>query len=219
MSRQPSLAEVISSAIESRLLDVHVSVPGRVQSYDSARQVADVLPMIRRAIDSEEGRTVHEQLPVIPNVPVGWPQGGGYGLQFPLQKGDHVWLVFSESSYAQWRSTGDLSDPGDLRRHDVSYPVGLPCISPDSQSLPSAAHALLSVPTGGKLSVSAGGETDAVALAGLVGDVLTALAGAIDSAATTEGQNAGVGGMTALKAALQGINWPGDVAATTLEAE
>lgn len=219
MSRQPSLAEVISSAIESRLLDVHVSVPGRIQSYDSARQVADVLPMIRRAIDSEEGRTVHEQLPVIPNVPVGWPRGGGYGLQFPISKGDHVWLVFSESSYAQWRATGDLSDPGDLRRHDISYPVALPCISPDSQTLPSAAHALLSVPGGGKLVVSAGGETDAVALAGLVGSVLSALKGAIDSAASTEAGNAGLGGMTALKAALQGINWPGDVAASTLEAE
>lgn len=215
----PTIAEVIRAAIDSRLADVHTCLPGRVVSYDATKQQADVEIVVRSAVEASDGSTMHESYPVIPAVPVAWMRGGGYSLQFPLAKGDHVWLMFSEAAMGFWRTSGQVSVPGDLARHSLSYPIALPCIAPDSQILPSAAHALLSAPGGGKLVVSAGGETDAVALAGLVGDVLTALKGAIDSAATTEGQNAGVGGMTALKAALQAINWPGDVAASTLEAE
>lgn len=215
----PTIAEVIRAAIDSRLADVHTCLPGRVVSYDATKQQADVEIVVRSAVEASDGSTVHESYPVIPAAPVAWPRGGGYSFQFPLAKGDHVWLMFSEAAMGFWRTSGQVSDPGDLSRHSLSYPIALPCIAPDSQTLPSAAHALLSAPGGGKLVVSAGGETDAVALAGLVGDVLTALKGAIDSAASTEAGNAGLGGMTALKTALQAINWPGDVAASTLEAE
>lgn len=217
MSRQPSLAEVLASAIESRLLDVHTAMPGQVMSYDPATQTCDVRPVVRRAIDSVRDTVVHEELPILPNVPVGWTRGGGYSFQLPLQPGDHVWLVFSEVSTASWRSTGDLSDPGDLRRHDLSYPVALPCVAPDSETLPGTEHALLSCPGGGKLSVSAGGLPSPVALASLVTATLTALKAAVDAAATAEANAGGMGGMNALKAALSA--WPMDVAATSLEAE
>lgn len=158
MSLAPSEPELLRNVIASYLSDVHTSIPGRIVKYDAATQTADVEIVVQRAEVAESGATVHETCPVIPNVPIGWPSGGGYSLQFPLAVGDGVWLVFSEASIANWRETGDVSPPGDLERHDISYPVALPCARHSKQPLPTATVALLTVPSGGTLNVSAGGS-------------------------------------------------------------
>jgi hypothetical protein len=135
MAREPSLPEVLTAAIDARLLDLHTCLPGRVQGYNPATQTADVVPVVKRAVATSDGSTKHEDLPVIHNVPVVFPRGGGCSIQFPLSAGDHVWLMFSEAAMAHWRSTGQISAPGDLRRHDLSYPVALPGIGPMTQPL------------------------------------------------------------------------------------
>src|SRR5690606_32376085 len=38
-----------------------------------------------------------------------------------INPGNHVWVMFSEAAMAQWRTTGQISEPADLRRHDLSY--------------------------------------------------------------------------------------------------
>lgn len=132
----PELAGVISSAIESKLVDVHTALPGRVESYDAGRQVADVKPMLRRVIRQEDQTRVAEELPVIPCVPVLWARGGGAFAALPLAAGDFGLLVFTEYSADRFRSTGDDVDPGDERRFDLANAVFLPCgFYPSSASL------------------------------------------------------------------------------------
>ncbi len=122
----PELASVIAAAIEARLVDVHTSLPGRVESYDAARQVADIKPMLRRVIRRENMERVVEELPVIPCVPVQWSRGGGAFVSLPLAAGDFGWLMFADYSIDRFRSTGDDVDPGDTRRFDLSNAVFLP---------------------------------------------------------------------------------------------
>ncbi len=160
MSTEPTLADVIASAIESKLLDVHTALPGRVVSYDAAKQTADIEIVTRRAQFDSRDRIALEDFPVIPNVPVGWLSGGGYGLQFPMAKGDGVWLVFSESAWDQWRLQEQIGAPGDMARHDLSYPIAMPVLRSDKAPLPNpSGGALVTVPGGGKLSVSTDGGT------------------------------------------------------------
>jgi Phage protein Gp138 N-terminal domain len=125
MADEPTDAEVIRTAIDSRLLSLHTSMPGVVVTYNPGLQTADVQPVIKRAVPTSDGGIEHETLPVIHNVPVEWPGGGGFAMQFPVRPGDHVWLIFSEAATAKWRSTGQISEPGDLRRHDLSYAMAL----------------------------------------------------------------------------------------------
>lgn len=166
MSLEPDMTELLREVIESRLADVHTSIPGRVVSYDASTQTADVEIVIFRADQAETGEVVHEAYPVVPNVPVAWPSGGGYSLQLPLAAGDGVWLVFSEAAVANWRDTGDVSPPGDLDRHDLSYPIAIPGARHKGQALPATTSALLTVPSGGSFAVStAGGPAKAVAMA------------------------------------------------------
>src|SRR3954462_1232005 len=107
MALEPTLAEIFDAHRQAILEELHICIPGRVKSYDATKQVADVISCVRGTIANAEGETLHEELPVIPNVPVSWPSGGGYYLHLPLAAGDHVWLVFNEASIAQWRATGE----------------------------------------------------------------------------------------------------------------
>lgn len=116
-----SLQEMLGDWHGSFSLDLHTSMPGIVQSYDDVTQTCDVQPAVRRTLDGEL-----EDLPVVQNVSVGFPGAGGFAVVFPLVKGDMVWLHFSETDWAEYRSTGQLSSARDLTRHALSYPIAYP---------------------------------------------------------------------------------------------
>jgi hypothetical protein len=143
----PSQQEIISDAIDARMHDLHTCLPGRIVSYDAAKQVADVKPMVKRAIPDTAGKVVHEAYPVLPNVPVVWQRSGGFMLHFPLAAGDSVLLVFSEAATAQWRESGSLSEAGDITRHGLSYAFAIPGIAPNAQALaPTGANMVAPTP-------------------------------------------------------------------------
>jgi hypothetical protein len=134
-----TLAELITAGLDARLVDLHVAMPARVESYDASKQTADVLPQLDRAVPDGAGGYTIEQLPVIPNVRVAHPRGGGFFASFPLQKGDFVLLVFCERDLNAWRHKGERTDPGDLRMHPLSGAVAIPCnLYPSGQELDGA---------------------------------------------------------------------------------
>jgi phage tail protein X len=220
MAAEPNWSEVLRAALDNRISDVHVALPGRVVKYDAAKQVADIQPMVRRAVERLDGEVELEDLPICPNVPIAWPHGGGYYLHFPLAEGDDVELVFNEAATAQYRESGELSPPGDLRRHSLGYAFAVPCRLVTSKAFADApTEAVVIVPSGGKLRVSQAGAaaaSEAVALAEKVTAQLEALKDAISEAATG-GQDGGAAFKAAILAALE--DWPGDIASTSLDAE
>ena len=135
----PELATLIWSAIQTQLVDVHTAIPGRVESYDVTRQVANVKPMLRRVLRSEEMDRITEELPVIPCVPVAWLKGGGAFVTLPLAVGDTGLLIFAEHLIDRWRATGEDVDPGDLRRHDLSGAVFYPGLSTAANQIQNSA--------------------------------------------------------------------------------
>ncbi len=129
----PSMAHVIRQAIESRLADVHTAMPATIESYDAATGMAAVAPCLKRKY-AASGELV--DLPVISNVPVLFPRGGGAAITFPLVKGDVVLLVFAERSVDAWKTEGGKVDPQDTRKHALSdafaIPGGYPKANPPS---------------------------------------------------------------------------------------
>lgn len=121
-TRSPSLAEVLRRALDARLASVRVSLPARVERFDPVKRSVDVKPLLREPV--EDGEAI--SLPVITNVPVAYPMGGGYELTFPLAKGDPVLLVFSDRSLDRWLAKGGEVDPVDLRGHALSDAVAIP---------------------------------------------------------------------------------------------
>lgn len=210
MPLSSDITDVLDAVLESRLGDVHTAIPGRVKSYDPATQTAEVVPQVRVTAPKEDGSTAAEELPVLPNVPVQWPRGGGYALHFPLEPGDFVLLVFSEAAIGHWRETGQLADPGDLERHSIGYPFAIPGIAPNAGVIADApeGEAVLTVPPGKVLRV--GGElAELVALASKVETELQRIATAFATFVPGSGGASFPDAYTA----------PASVAATKLKAE
>jgi len=131
-----TLAEIITKAIRNHLAEVHTALPGKVVRYDSAKQLADVQLQVKAAVWDEDNERTYEEIPILQEVPVCFMRGGGYFCSLPLQEGDFVLVIFSESSLQEWRATGQVSEPeGDARRHSIGWPVCYPACYPDNNPL------------------------------------------------------------------------------------
>jgi hypothetical protein len=173
------LAEVIQAALEARLSSMHVAIPGKVVSYNATTQTADVRPGVKRAVSTAvEGEFITEELPVIPSVPVCWPGGSGGHFRPSLSSGDGVLIVVCDLDPATWVRTGEVSDPGDLRRFDLSHAVCLPGFRPASGAISP------SDPDVKSASAAFGGSTDAAALASMLDKLIAVLKTAGVGAAT-----------------------------------
>lgn len=109
-------------------MDVHTTLPAKVVRYDATRCVVDAAPLVRAPVTDEAGVTTYTALPVVTNVPVEFPQGGGFRLTFPLAIGDTVRLSFHEASLDRWMHFGDEVDPRDPRRFALSDASAFPGI-------------------------------------------------------------------------------------------
>lgn len=156
------LEQLLSVAIESRLLDVHTATPGIVVAYDATKKRADIRPAVKRGLRGIDERMTHERVPVLPNVPVAWLAAGGFELHFPLAAGDAGWLLFSEVATSAYYQTGEVSDAGDAERFGLSSPLFLPC----RRTASTAVGANLVAPT--PFTVGTPATAQFVALANLV---------------------------------------------------
>lgn len=136
-SRSPTLAEVIRAAMDCRGLEVHTSLPCRVEKIDKAGKFVDVKPLLRRRFLNPDGTEINESLPVIPRIPIAWPRAGKFFITFPIKPGDLVEVIITETSRDAFQASGgEETDPDDFRRFDLSdawaYPGGG---HPDSTAL------------------------------------------------------------------------------------
>lgn len=100
-----------------RLAEVHTVLPGRITKYDKATQLADVEVCVKMRTDTDDGETLVEDFPVIPNVPVEQLQTTGFFASFPIAANDFVWLHIVEQSTDKWMANGGVGvdDPLDRR--------------------------------------------------------------------------------------------------------
>ena len=132
----PDAATTADLAFAARMAEVHTILPGRVVSYDSAAQRADVRPMVRRPVPrADGGAPLLEELPIVRSVPVILPGGAGFLLHIPLQAGDHVLLLCGDLDPARFLETAEPSDPIDHRRHHLAHAYALPVVRPRAQAL------------------------------------------------------------------------------------
>lgn len=130
-TRNPTLAALLNRALDTRLGELRVSVPARVERYDATKQLVDVKPLVKDPVsDVDTGDISYVSVPVIVNVPVAFPGAGGFRITFPISLGDTVLLVFSDRSLDKWLDQGGEVSPDDSRVHNLSDAVAYPGIRP-----------------------------------------------------------------------------------------
>lgn len=197
ITKEPEMAEVISSAITSRLDDVNTCLPGVIVTYYPGTFTADIALCNKQVFETYlSDNLISEPYPILPNIPIDFPSGGGITMTFPLVAGDNVLVMFSQSDINNFRSNGSSdNEPGILIKHGLSGATAIPCTIKNREDgyFYNDTSAVV---------ISGGGSSDFVALAGLVMDNLNTIKG-----------------LFAANAGVPQTFEPTDVAATKLKVE
>lgn len=121
-----TLEELLEATLEARQNELHVALPGRIDSYDTAKQRAHVTPLIKRQLTREDGTRVDELLPQIRNVPILQLRAGAFFVHVPVAAGDTCLIIVCERDISRWLQTGEVSNAPDARLHHLSQAVAIP---------------------------------------------------------------------------------------------
>ena len=171
--------DLVDTAIQARLYDLKVCLPGVVQAYNAQAMTVDVLPVGGTYQDGDAAAW-----PVLPDVPVCFPMFGGGQLTFPLGPGDPVTLVFSSRAIDGWAADGIADDPQSPRFGHLSDAMAIPGgVLPAAQrsASASAVDVTMTERTGGSVLIGSGASlgaarvTDTVSINAALQTVLNAL--------------------------------------------
>jgi hypothetical protein len=131
-TRSGDLAETFKSERETTKNQIRVALPGIVQSFDPGAVTAVVQPAIRSVETDNDGNRVTKNYPLLVDVPVIFPRGGGCTLTFPVKAGDECLVIFADRCIDFWWQNGGVQEPVDDRVHDLSDAFCI--VGPQSQA-------------------------------------------------------------------------------------
>lgn len=121
-------AQAIADSVSNQ---IRVAMPGIIQSFDPDAVTCTVLPAIKGS-DSDVNGKESGDIPLLVDVPVVFPRGGGCTLTFPVKAGDECLLIFSDRCIDFWWQSGGVQEPVDMRQHDLSDALAI--VGPQSQA-------------------------------------------------------------------------------------
>ena len=119
-------------AQEGQQAQLWTALPGIVQSFDPVAMTVSVQPAVMGSVRGERGHVQNQAMPLLVDVPVVFPCGGGFSLTYPIKPGDEALVVFSSRCIDGWWQGGQAVPPPDSRMHDLSD--GLAIVGPRSQA-------------------------------------------------------------------------------------
>lgn len=108
------------AALEAKQAETQTNMPGIIVSYDPAKQTAVVQPAIKGKQFFPDGTSKHVDMPLLLDVPVNFPAGGGTTMTFPVKAGDECLVHFGSRDMSAWWQSGGVQAPIEARMHDLS---------------------------------------------------------------------------------------------------
>ncbi|MGA4300362.1 Gp138 family membrane-puncturing spike protein [Ralstonia nicotianae] len=117
--------ETLRVVMDSVRSGLWTSMPGIIQSFNPVAITATVQPAIKGIVRGQDGASQFVNMPLLVDVPVHFPRGGGCTLTFPVAAGDECLVVFSARSFSSWWQSGGVQAPAEPRIHDLTDCVAL----------------------------------------------------------------------------------------------
>ena len=126
MQTSNEVKNVIKEWIKKGAEDVHVSMIGKIESYDPSKNRASITPV--GSLTAPDWQEI--PYPTIHNVPLQFPcgNGGKSGCTFPVKKGDTCIIIFADHQIENFLS-GEKSD--DMRNHSLNDAYAIPTLFSD----------------------------------------------------------------------------------------
>jgi len=123
----------ILTAMEGHQKEVWTALPGIIQSFNPSAMTCTVKPAVLIPLkDPETAEISQVEIPVLLDVPVIYPSGGGFTLTFPIKNGDECLVIFSSRCIDTWWQNGGYKNQLPLlRMNDLSD--GFALVGPRSQ--------------------------------------------------------------------------------------
>jgi hypothetical protein len=128
----PDTDEVFRALLQADRAGLWTAMPGSVVSFDAEAVTVQVQLGLLGVVTDQTGRQSAVSIPVLPDVPVIFPGGGGATLTFPVAAGDEVLVVFASRAIDAWWQSGGVQLPFEPRLHDLSD--GFAILKPMSQA-------------------------------------------------------------------------------------
>lgn len=126
IQRTNSLMEAMIAAQAGQEAGIWTALPGIVQSFDPVKMTVVVLPAVQCQFQDQSGAWVWVTLPLLGDVPIVFPNGGGFTMTFPIKPNDEVLVIFSSRCIDQWWKSGGVQIQPELRMHSLSDGFALP---------------------------------------------------------------------------------------------
>lgn len=120
----PTEEETQAKRERALMFNMKVSFPAKVTTVN-ANGTVNIQPVIREKLISSGNSVSYVNLPIIPNVPICWPNAGGYSITFPIDVGDECLAVISDQSFDNWWLYGGVQNPVEYRRHDLTDAIAI----------------------------------------------------------------------------------------------
>lgn len=111
--------------VHDKLVQMYITLPATVVSYDKKTQTIEAAISIERTIS---GGMV--KYPSLRDIPVQLPRNSKGGLSFYLYEGDQVTLQFIQRSTGNWRTKGPGFPPDFASMFDINDAIAIPCLHP-----------------------------------------------------------------------------------------
>lgn len=118
--RNSDAQTALTAALQGWQAGLWTSLPGIVQSFDADAETVTVQPTIQARVRDRDGFNTWVSLPLLVDVPVVFPGGGGFTLTFPVAAGDECLVVFASRCIDAWWQSGGVQPQAELRMHDLS---------------------------------------------------------------------------------------------------
>lgn len=118
--------EALRTALDGHQSGVWTALPAVIQGFNADELTCTAQPAIKAQIRARDGSTSWVSLPLLVDVPVCFPRGGGCTLTFPVHAGDEALIVFSSRCIDAWWQSGGVQVQSELRMHDLSDGFAIP---------------------------------------------------------------------------------------------
>lgn len=107
-------------ALDGRQVSIFTAGPAIIQDFDPVAMTCSAQMATQMERQLQDGSWVLETLPLLVDVPVCFPGGGGYSLTFPVAAGDEALIVIAHRCIDAWWQNGGVQPQAEFRMHDLS---------------------------------------------------------------------------------------------------
>lgn len=109
------------AALAGQQSTIWTAIPCKVtKDLDVDKRTVSCQPSVKSRVQAADGSFSWVQLPLLVDVVVYFPEGGGVTLTFPVKAGDECLVVLASRCIDSWWERGGVQEQPDLRMHDLS---------------------------------------------------------------------------------------------------